>query len=116
MRHLDTFQPNITYYPKVLLIGQIIHLTGILKKLTIGMPLKVDEQEKLLEVTMTYQLITDLAATKENQKILMEYAEENEVGMFGFKTLIEFTKAWNEYGQDYFHIMDEAQHGEAGKT
>ena len=116
MRHLERFKFNITDYPKVLLVGQIIHLTGILKKVTVGMPLNEDESERLLEGTMTFQLITDLIATEKNQKLMTKYAEEVEVKKFGFKTLEEFQKAWNEYGKDYFNILDQTQHGQAGQT
>ena len=116
MRHLNIFKDNMKYYPKVLLVGMVIHLTGILKKLTVGMNLTIDERNTLLHESMNYVMITDLIASKENQDALGEYAENYEVKKFGFTNIEEFQKHWNELMQDYFQILDEAQHGEAGQA
>jgi len=116
MRNLDIFKDNMKYFPKVILFGNIIHLTGILKKIVIGIPLNQAEHEELLEKSMTFTLITDLIGTKENQAELMEYANNYEVKKFGIESIEEFQEKWNEYGKDYFQIMNEASHGNPGKT
>lgn len=111
MRHEEIFRKNIIHYPKVMLFGILIGLTKTLKNITTGLPMNEQERIDLIHATSTLMLIADSVATKENNILLKRRALKYEIPKFGFKTIEEFNKKWDEYGTDYFRLMDEA-----GKT
>jgi len=108
MKNEEIFRDNIVHYPKILLIGNIIHIAQPFKKYIMGFPINEDERFKLIQASMTYVLIADLAATKENNQKMRKIAETEEVPKFGFKTIRQFQEAWDIYGVDYFRVMNEA--------
>ncbi len=110
----ELFKKNIIHYPKILMFGSIIHNSEILKKIVMGYPINMDIRNQLMMMSMTYSLIANLVGNKENNLKLKNIAEKFELPRFGFKTIKEFQKAWDDYGQDYWNKMNQANLSTSG--